>query len=153
MHDSRSNSDKLDKISFLEMLTLFSKITLAVLNIFILFRTTKSVKCPIKFLMYSDCLYVISIQNYDVIMYVSFARILPFTVDIFTLRMDPRNLLGRWVSRNHPDSFFLSIQKISKFRRVSDQTAYRPSLFPTFPCWIRGPLANTLWFCNRLCCW
>ena len=60
---------------------------------------------------------------------------------------------GAGVSRNHPDSFFLPFLKISKFRRVSDQTAYRPSLFPTFSCWIRGPLASTLWFCNRLFCW
>ena len=71
------------------MLTHFSKITLAVLNIFILFYNGKIRKMSDLFPMYSDCLYVISIQNYDVTMYVSFARVLPagcyFTVDIFTL--------------------------------------------------------------------
>ena len=88
MHDSRSNSDKLDKISFPKMLTRFSKITLALFNNFILFRTAKSVN--VRFIPHVFRLFnVISIQSYDVTMYVCFARVLPaechLSVDIFTL--------------------------------------------------------------------
>ena len=43
MHDSSSNFDKLDRISFLKLKTPFFKITQTVLNIYLRFRKAKSV--------------------------------------------------------------------------------------------------------------
>ena len=96
-YGTSSNSDKLKDISFLEMYTSYSKITRVALNV-CFFSKGNICKISDWFLMYVCWLGIISTQNYDVTMHVSFARvhtfITCFIIPILNARQEHFNMLN-----------------------------------------------------------